>query len=241
MPPSALAKQKPQSLLVDPYGRRLPLAETVRGSDAWENETTGFGTRRDKTTYGAFFANRTLSAERLSDLYHHSDMPRRVVDLLPSEALREPFEVDVGDEGLNELVEERLEQIGCRAALLDGWCFGRLYGGCGILLGANDGRPASMPLVPERARSLEDLYVVDRRELFPVHWYQEPGPRMGEPELFMVTTSTQSSSRQDLVHESRIVLFGGERTARRERQLNQGWDHSVLQPIHDVIRSYESG
>lgn len=160
MPPSALAKPA-LSLLVDSSGRRLPLSVTVRRSDAWEDETTGFGTRRDKTTYGSFFANRVLSAEELSDLYHHSDMPRRVVDLLPTEALREPFEVDCGDEALNELVEERLEQIGCRPALLDGWCFGRLYGGCGVILGADDGRLASMPLVPERARSLEYLHVVE--------------------------------------------------------------------------------
>ena len=54
MPPSALAKPA-LSLLVDSAGRRLLLSETVRRSDAWENEVTGFGTRRE------------LTAEELSD------------------------------------------------------------------------------------------------------------------------------------------------------------------------------
>jgi hypothetical protein len=45
-----------------------PLHQSAR-SDAWENEVTGFGTRRDKSAYGTCFANRVLSAEELSDLY----------------------------------------------------------------------------------------------------------------------------------------------------------------------------
>src|SRR5690349_15394041 len=104
--PSALAQPAPP--ILGPDGR--PLVREQR-TDGWENAVTGFGTSRDKTTYGRFFQNVLLSDQACSDLFHHADVPRRIVEALPQEMLREPFEVDVGDLGVNERVAERLEQL----------------------------------------------------------------------------------------------------------------------------------
>jgi hypothetical protein len=153
--PSALAKPS-QTQILDHSGR--PLVREQTRADAWENHATGFGTRRDKTTYGRFSAGVLLTDQQCSDLFHHSDMPRRIVEALPHEMLREPFEVSVGDQDADETIAERLEQLDVRAKFREAMVWGRLYGGAAILLVPSDDRfPSWSPLVPENESSLESL------------------------------------------------------------------------------------
>lgn len=209
--------------------------------DSWRNEVTGFGTARDKTSYSSFLPPRLLRDQELAALYCGSDIAARMVDIYPQEMLREPFEVSVGDPRTDALVAERLDELCARERLREGLQWGRLFGGAALVMLAEDGRPASMPLVPERAESLDALHVVDKRQLFPVTFYEEPGhPMLGRPETFMVTPSGRSAGTF-VVHESRLVLFEGATTPAQERWANAGWDHSVLQRAYEVIRSFEEG
>jgi phage-related protein (TIGR01555 family) len=41
-----------------------------------------------------------------------------------------------------------------------------------------------------------------------------------------------------VIHESRLVLFGGAKTAPRERQQLNGWDYSVLQRPHEILGEF---
>lgn len=218
------------------------LAERLR-LDSWQNGVTGFGTDRDKTTYTAFLGPAYLTDEQLSNLYHGDDLAARMVDIVPDEMLREGFAVDLGDPEQSEDLQQQLEALGAREKLANAIRWGRLFGGGALLIGADDGRPASTPLVPERARGVSYLYELDRRLLFPLTWYSEPGhPKLGKVETYVVSpASTHAHGEMAIVHETRLLVFGGSHTGIREREYNQGWDHGVLQRAFDALRGFNTG
>lgn len=208
--------------------------------DAWANPVTGFGTLRDKTAFSRFTSFNKLSDDELSDLYHGDAMAARIVDTVPEQKMRRGFAVDVGDKKANDWLAERFRVLDVRGHHVDGDRWGRLFGGSVILLGADDGRPASMPLMPERADSLAYLYVIDRRTVWPFTWYRTVGhPKLGQPELYMV--GTPGGEVFQSVHESRLVLFGGAPTASREKLNLNSWDYSVLQRPYEVLLQYNTG
>ena len=221
---------------------RDALASVVRRFDSWQNPLTGFGTLRDKTIFSEFLPFRSLSDQQLSSLYHGDDMAARMVDVVPQEMLREGFVVETQDPKLDGVVREKFDSLGVREKVLDVLTWGRLYGGAAIVLGADDGRPATLPLAPEQARSLDWLYVLDRRYLFPLTYYEKLGdPKYGEPETYTISAAGPRSGTAFSIHESRLVLFRGARTGIRERSEKNSWDHSVLQRPYEILRQFNTG
>jgi uncharacterized protein len=218
------------------------LAERLR-LDSWQNNVTGFGTGRDKTSYTAFLGPSFLGDEELSNLYHGDDLAARMVDIVPDEMLREGFHVELGNDDLNTEVGDALESLSAREKLANAIRWGRLYGGAALLIGADDGRPASSPLVPEKSKGVSYLYELDRRFLIPLTWYSDPGhSKLGQPETYFVSSpSMHSTESMTIVHESRLLVFGGATTGIREREHNQGWDHSVLQRAFEALRAFNTG
>lgn len=223
------------------FERRVNAVAATR-SDAWENEITGFGTTQDKTTYTSYGGSVLLGDQQVSNLYHGDDLAARMVDIVPDEMLREGFSVDTGDAAQNAALADALEDLGVRGQLANGIRWGRLYGGAALLMGADDGRPAAMPLVPERAKSVRYLYELDRRYLWPQTYYREPGhKKLGRPETYLVSPTGQTMGSYAVVHETRLLIFGGATTGLREQELNQAWDHSVLQRAFDALRGFNTG
>lgn len=219
------------------------LSDAATRFDDWQNQVTGFGTTADKTTYTSFVGSLRLPDQQLSNLYHGDDLAARMIDIVPDELLREGFTVDTGDVGLNAELSEQLDALSLDGKLADGWRWGRLYGGAALVLGADDGRSASTPLIPERAKSLAFAHVIDRRYLWPLTYYREPThPKLGQPETYMVSASSAHTDESHaIVHESRLVLFGGATTGILEREQNNSWDHSVLQRALQPLAAFNTG
>jgi phage-related protein (TIGR01555 family) len=210
--------------------------------DSWVNDVTGIGTSRDKTTYGYILPSRLLSDEELSALYHSDDMAARMVDVVPQEMLREPFDVETGDPDLDVLIADKVDSLDMRAKLADGIRWARCFGGGALLIGADDRRDALEELKPERASDIGYLYVIDRRYLWPLSYYDEPGhPKLGQVRTYMVTTLGGHTFNTGEVHESRLIVFQGATTGTRERMVNRGWNHSVMQRAYDVLRQFNTG
>ena len=210
--------------------------------DSWVNPVTGLGTTVDKTTYGGIFPTRDLTDIELSSLYHTDDMAARMIDVVPQEMMREPFSVETGDPGLDETINDKFNSLDVRGALGDGIRWARCFGGGAVLIGADDGRDATKELNLDRVKDLSYLYPVDRRLLWPVTYYEEPGhPKLGRPEIYAVTTLGGYTYRSTHVHESRLLIFRGAPTGIRERQQRQGWDLSYLQRAFEVLRSFNTG
>lgn len=211
--------------------------------DSWANDQTGLGTAKDKTQQGYFLPIAPLSTTTLANLYHGDAMAARMVDVVPQEVFREGFCVEVDDDAnTNEWLAEKFRSIDARGKLQEGWTWGDLFGGGGCIIGCDDGRPASMPLMPERAKALTYLYPIDRRMLWPVSYYQDPGnPKLGKVETYLVTPASATAGPTQIIHESRLILFRGAMTGIRERIILNSWNFSVLQRPFEVLRQYNTG
>jgi phage-related protein (TIGR01555 family) len=210
--------------------------------DSWVNEATGFGTARDKTEFGFVLPSRILSDQELSALYHSDDMAARMVDIIPQEMMREGFGIETGDVKLDASINDKLDDLDAPGKLVEGMRWGRAFGGAGLLIGADDGRDADQPLVPERAKDIDYLYCIDRRLLWPMTFYEEPGhPKLGQPKTFLVTTMGGTHYSTSVVHETRLILFRGAATGIREKMMLFGWDLSVMQRAYEVLRSFNTG
>lgn len=220
--------------------RGVPRAASAR-LDAWANAITGFGTDRDKTSYGYVTRNRFLSDEELSALYHGDDLAARMVDLVPEEMLRDGFCVETDEAELDQIIDEKLDELGAVDRFGEALRWERLFAGSAVLVGADDGRDASRPLKPEAARDISYLYTLDRRLLWPNSYYTEPGhPRLGLPETYLVTTPTAQGAPASVVHETRLIIFRGEPAAAYERIANSSWGVSVLQRAYEALRMYNT-
>jgi phage-related protein (TIGR01555 family) len=209
--------------------------------DAWYNGVTGFGTSRDKTTYGRVVGDTYLTDVELANLYHHSDMAARMVDIVPDQVWRKGCEIRTEDAALDEIIAEKMDNLGLERRMADGMRWGRCFGGGAVLVGADDGQDASKPLNPERASDIKYLYDFDRRYLWPLTYYTAPGhQKLGQPETYLVTNQNAGASSQIVVHESRLILFGGATTGREERLLLNSWDASILQRGHEALRQFDT-
>lgn len=220
--------------------RRDSLSSTV--GSGWVNQATGMGTARDKTIYTTYSTTFSpLDVYVLSALYHGHDLAARIVDVIPEEALRLPFTVTVpGNEKADKLLVEEFERLELREHLLAGWIWGRCFGGGATIIGAQDGRSASEPLDWNRVRKpVMWLQTVDRRYLWPETYYTS-GPKNGKVERYYLNDSSPGGSQSFSIHESRMILWPGARTAQQERDLNNSWDLSVLDRCYPALKAFET-
>lgn len=212
-------------------------------TDGWVNDVTGFGSSRDKTEYGYVQSKLGLSDYACDALYHDDDLAQTMIDTYPQEALRKGYYLTIGDPHDKKLEAEilkSLDELGANEKTIEGAIWGGVYGGAGMLLGADDGRPAIMPLIPERVRRVEQLEVLDRRYLS-VHSRYLSGPKTGHPETYAVGNPSGIARPMAIVHESRMIMFGGSRTARARKEARGGWDQSALHRPFEVLRSFATG
>jgi phage-related protein (TIGR01555 family) len=213
--------------------------------DSWQNDLTGFGTSRDKTMFSQFLPSCDLSDTTIEALYHYDDLAKILLDTEPEEMLRKGYCLNIGEPGKRDQeteakILEALDELDANERIVDCLVWAGGFGGCALLLGCDDGRPASMPLIPERARKLEQLEVIDRRYLSVNSWYLD-GPKRGQPETYSIGNPSQVSRPYIVIHETRLIMFGGARTSRLERARRGHWDHSRLQVAFEVIRTFSAG
>lgn len=140
-------------------------------------------------------------------------------------------------------LREALQKLGVAKSLAKAAGYGRAFGLGAVILGL-EGAPESP--AREDASQLRFLTVVDRAELRPVTWYTDPlAPKYGQVELYEIIPhnsggQTNPKAMNRRIHETRLILFGGADTTRRERAKNESYDYSVLQMCYSVIQDTAS-
>ncbi len=164
---------------------------------------------------------------------------------LPTPGKPKPKRSEFGD--LEDELAEQCAALGVQEAFLEGQVLGRHYGGAAVFVGADDGRRPDQPLDETKIRSVDFLHVLDRYSLWPNTFYVDPkSPKFGKPETYRVFRPISSGIAQvvaanpqdDVIHETRLILFPGARTTIRRRVANFGWDDSVLQRVHPVLMQF---
>lgn len=143
-------------------------------------------------------------------------------------------------------LKARMKELDAYRKLHDAWIWGRLYGKGALLLCCNDGKSWDQPLDEEAVTYFEAITVLDRRDLTPFEWYADlQEPKFGQIATYYVQPvgvymgtpyDNRATNPPILVHESRMIIFGGELTGKRQRLANQGCDYSVLQKCFRALQ-----
>ncbi len=217
-------------------------APPISRADQWYNAYSGFGTSRDRAMATYFAQDTLLTTTELDALFYGSDIAAKIVEFKPGEMMRRGYEIRIDDEEDSSIPDDllaRARELDLDAKLLDAMVWGRLYGGCLVILGLNDGQEVTQPLKEEGIRSLDYIHVIDRRYALALTYYQDPlHPKFGMPETYQV--GDPMFGNWATVHESRCLRFEGVRVDARRRRSNAGWGNSVLQRPYESVRDFST-
>lgn len=209
--------------------------------DGWVNVLTGLGQlNKDKRT-GASIEYSPFQESDAASLYAGDDIAAKIVDLLPDEALREPFEVTGVEEAQAQAISKEFERLKAVQAMNKAWKWARLFGGSGIFMVTNDSRDLAEPMQPNA--KLLSLVVMSRWELVADFESIETDIRktnFGMPTLYNFYPRSASTDVATKIHASRIIRFDGVELPERERVQNQYWGDSILNRLYNAIRNYNS-
>lgn len=240
------------------YLRRGLKRETIR-LDGWLNPMTGLGTGRDKQSYSRFLASGQITDQYAETLYCENPTAARVCDAFPEYALKKSFWVKIKPdfktetgadlklqliESLKKTTEQQalfnteLKRLNIVSALTDALVWSNVFGASALLMGAFDG--AFGPDLKEPLQDYDDLKhvtVLDKQDFSIASYYTDLNdPRYGTPRTYWITS--QDSIQSYELHETRLIVLGGVRTPRRRRQLNQGFDGSLLSRGCDSLSKF---
>lgn len=178
----------------------------------WRNTITGQGTDRDKGAAWSIDIAATLVTDpEKTALFHRDYMARRVVEMLPSQALKKGFSLtSKEDNDLAVSVQEDLKELGYTPKAKEAWIWARNYGGAVIIMGLSG--PANEPSKPdEKPQWLE---VLDRRWVT-VHSFDHDSasPHYGKPLTWNVSNPLAVTGASRIVHRDRMLFFPGLMTA----------------------------
>ena len=225
-----------------PAQSRMDAASAAARVDGWFSSLAGYGIEgRDKRMSARFQGDR-LDDQTIEDLWRSDDMASRIVEVVPDEAMRPGYELNVGDKKLAEELAWEMEELGVDDVLRQAKKIERAFGGAAIFPVINDTQKAmSQPLNEDRIQKIEHLQVFEARELRPSRYYSNPlRPKFGEPEtylLFPQARGTMTSYGGVEIHESRLVVFPGIRVSRSQTATNL-WGDSVLNRVYGILRDY---
>lgn len=255
-------------MLLDQYGN--PFVFQSR-EDSWQNGLTGIGTVADKTAHGRFFPTFRIQDRELVDLFNGSSIAAKAVYKRPQEMFRRGYTLEspkrakagtaASTDEIQALTDYGRDVLDLDANVLEAFIWGRLFGGCLLVLGANDGGMPWEPLDESRIRSFDFLNLVDRRYAYVQSTYARRGhPKYGRAQIYLLSNAVAYTGWDDydtqvkkqtpeqlrgiganiaLIHESRVIRFEGAVTDVVSRQQLAGWTYSVLQRVYGAFRSFE--
>ena len=227
-----------RSLFAPPSNASATAPQSTARADSWSNLVTGIGAATGRLDF-QFTRETRIDDQTLEDMFHGDPYASRIVRAVPEEALRRGFSVSCGDPAAESEIKGALDELHVLRKVTEAWTWARLFGGAALFIGADDGGDPAHPLDVDNIRSVRFVTVLDKREIYPAKWFNDPlSPYFGEPETYRFTRSGAGGTDAREVHATRIVRFDGAVTTRRRRQQNNSWCESELQRIITKLREF---
>ena len=213
--------------------------------DGWVNTVLGLGqVATDKRLSGYHAEGATPSDREYETIFYEDGLAARIVEAVPLAALRQGFglvtssELDPDTKAQAEsLIWDRWGDLAAADALYRAASWGRLFGGGGVLIGTEES-DLEEPLDIEKPHQLVFLRAYDKTGLIPMTKYTDHlTAEYGEIERYDIQPQDGIGTRFSC-HASRLLMFGGVLTSRRERSRLGYWDHSVLRRVYGDLRDY---
>mgnify|MGYP005766435199 CR=1 FL=1 len=222
--------------------RKSSSPQKVATTDAYSNPAArlGFGTL-DLTQATSYPLTRlTQNYQLLTSLYRDNWIAQNIVSTIPRDIVRKWYDVksNIGPDYLDELAKlERKTQI--RQKILDGMCWGRLYGGAAgvILIKGQDDLSEPLDLDSVMPDSFIGLEILDRWSgVYPDgDIVRDPeDPDFGLPNYYTIRDEV-TGTLAARVHHSRVVRFIGRELPWLEKIAEIYWGESELEAVYNEI------
>ena len=212
-------------------------------TDAFENQTTGFGYTKDPVRLSPYASDLPLDQSTVRALYRMNWAIKAAVEIIPQDALRQWIDINVEDEKIVTSLNNKIKELNFRNKLEEACVLSRLYGGAVILLGVLNSGKIETPLEYDNIEDIEFLNVLDRWSVSVYKTYQNPlKPNYGDPEIYKLNTKLNdekdNKNPEKLIHESRLLRFDGSYLTDVDRITNNGWHDTELNPINQALSHY---
>lgn len=207
-------------------GKRFSFLDTML------NLVSGLGTDRDKVM-GNTFGARELSQIELENAYRFDWIARKVVKLPAYDMVRAGRAWQTKKNNIEKLEAEE-KRLKYWKTVLDSLIMGRLYGGCGLVVGG-PGRPEEPLLLDMVTKgSIKWLLAVSRYDLSVTEYDNDlSSPTFGQPAMYELKSK---NGRQAKIHPTRVIrFFGNEYPTPQMSRNDQGWSDSILQAVADAL------
>lgn len=224
-----------------------PQLRRARALDAFTNVLARLGAGTPNLLEGTEYSLQRLSRDfnQLNALYRESWIIRRIIDVIPSDMLKNWITIT---SGIDPDVEKKLSISLRRTQLIDklkrGMQWGRLYGGAlGVMLVKHQGYNLSQPLRLDwiMPGDFAGLLIFDRwNGVNPSSELIEDisDPDYGFPKYYTVTDPAGGGSVK--IHHSRVIRFTGNTLPFWEEIAEMQWGASVVESIFDELRKRDN-
>jgi phage-related protein (TIGR01555 family) len=196
--------------------------------DGLSNVMTGLGTSKSKRSYNQWEYAELNNYAQLDACYQSNWIARKICDIPAEDMTREWRRIKC--DGAEE-IQALEQQLLLPNVVQEGVTWGRLYGGCGVLMITD--QDLTKPLRVERIKkgSLKRLLVLDRWDIQAqtINTWDILAANYLKPEFYTV----RGGSIQ--VHHTHFARFTGERLPLRFMAQTQGWGDSVLRKCLEDI------
>lgn len=229
--------------------------------DGWASALMGIGHGATDKRESTGFMVRNLTYQDAIELWRGDDLAARAIESVAADCFREGYEITIGDKGhqfddLKDDLLKRMSELKIDEIVERAYKYERAYGGAAILMGLDDGLELDEPADLAKVKGLNWLTVMEPIEIFPATYYQDPtSAKYGEPEFYRLQAFTMSGAgtvigvtdrrapppTTHLIHESRLIVFGGKRVSRYQRNtglMGPLWGDSVLVQLIEILRDF---
>lgn len=224
-----------------------PQLRRARALDAFTNVLARLGAGTPNLLEGTEYSLQRLSRDfnQLNALYRESWIIRRIIDVIPSDMLKNWITIT---SGIDPDVEKKLSISLRRTQLIDklkrGMQWGRLYGGAlGVMLVKHQGYNLSQPLRLDwiMPGDFAGLLIFDRwNGVNPSSELIEDisDPDYGFPKYYTVTNPAGGGSVK--IHHSRVIRFTGNTLPFWEEIAEMQWGASVVESVFDELKKRDN-
>lgn len=224
-----------------------PQLRRARALDAFTNVLARLGAGTPNLLEGTEYSLQRLSRDfnQLNALYRESWIIRRIIDVIPSDMLKNWITIT---SGIDPDVEKKLSISLRRTQLIDklkrGMQWGRLYGGAlGVMLVKHQGYDLSQPLRLDwiMPGDFAGLLIFDRwNGVNPSNELIEDisDPDYGYPKYYTVTDPAGGGSVK--IHHSRVIRFTGNTLPFWEEIAEMQWGASVVESVFDELKKRDN-
>ncbi len=219
--------------------------------DGYTNMLNKYGAKQDNSMAYEYVPEGLISDMELIRLYEGNGLFTKIIDRPAEEAVKHGLDIDFGDKGVSEYVDDQLDILGFEDKFATAEKWARLFGGAIIVMLVDDGRGLEEPLDWNNVRSIEELRVFERSivqpdytSIYHFHFLDtiKSGEKFDEPEYYHV----YSMYGYFTVHRSRCLVFRNGRLPEQTTDaIYRHWGIpeyvKIKRALRECVTSHENG